>query len=75
MILRKKVIHTVKEENCAVVLLYVLMDDTLTTDIMWFLFVQFFYFRRKCDHACTQINEGVPDFYCAINHCPHDWHE
>ena len=33
--------YTVKTENCAVVLLCVLMDDTPTIDVMWIFFVRF----------------------------------
>ena len=42
--------HTVKQENCAVVLLYVLMDDTPTIDVMWIFFVPFFsrFFVYRC---------------------------
>ena len=33
-------VGSVKQENCVVVLLYVLMDDTPTIDVMWiFLYV------------------------------------
>ena len=41
--------NTAKEENCAVVLLYVLMNETPTIDIMLCGFLSF----------CAQINEGV----------------
>ena len=57
-------VHTVKQENCAVVLLYVLMDDTPTIDD---IFVRFFYL---CVFFVYK-NAGVRVFYRAVNHCPH----
>ena len=62
---------TVKTENCAVVLLCVLMDDTPTIDVMWIFSVRFFYL---CVFLCTK-NSGVQVFYCAVNHCPHGPHD
>ena len=50
---------TVKQENCAVVLLYILMVDTPTIDVMW-IFPIYVDFWQVCR-----------DFYCAVNHCPH----
>ena len=48
--------YTIKQENCAVVLLYVLIDDTPTLDVVWMCI---FVYK----------NAGVQDFYCAVNHC------
>ena len=39
---------TVKTENCAVVLLCVLMDDTPTIDVMWIFFVCFSIYVDLC---------------------------
>ena len=49
--------YTVKTENCAVVILCVLMDDTPTIDIMW-IFCGFFLF------LCTK-NAGVCFLLCG----------
>ena len=46
-------VYTVKTENCAVVLLYCLMDDTPT--IMWI------FCGYLCVFLCTK-NAGVPCF-------------
>ena len=56
-------LYTVKQENCRVVLLYLLMDDTPTIEIFLTLFLFMCIFVYK--------NAGVRDFYCAVNHCPH----
>ena len=55
---------TVKQENCAVVLLCVLMDDTPTIDVMWIFCVHFFYLYMW---IFVYKNAGVRDFYCAVN--------
>ena len=44
--------HTIKTENCAVVLLCVLMDYTLTIDVMWIFLCCFFYL---CAFLCTKM--------------------
>ena len=55
---------TVKTENCAVVLLCVVMDDTPTIGAMWIFLMCF---------SCIFVykNAGVQVFHCAVNQCPH----
>ena len=52
---------TVETENCVVVLLCVLMDNTPTIDVMFDIFVRFFYF-------CVQKMQVCRVFHCAVNH-------
>ena len=56
----------VKAENCAVVLLAFLMDDTPTIDVMW-IFCEFFLFMCIfCTKKCRCVS-----FLLWVNHCLH----
>ena len=63
-----KCMNTVLQENCAVVLLYVLMDDTHTIDVKWIFLCGFFIYVY---FLCTKMQVCRRNFYCAVNHCPH----
>ena len=56
---------TVKQENCAVVLLYVLMDDTPTIDVMIFC-VCFSIYVYLCVQKCRCAR-----FLLCGKPCPH----
>ena len=49
---RSQIMSTVKTENCAVVLLCVLMDDTPTIDVMWIFLCVFLYFCVQKMQVC-----------------------
>ena len=43
---------TVKQENCTVVLLYILMDDTPTIDVTWIFLCVFSIYVDFCVQKC-----------------------
>ena len=60
-----KVTYRKRRKLCGSFIIWMTYVPTL--DIMWFLSVRFL---GKNIIMHVQINEGVHDFYCAINHCP-----